>query len=326
MPKRLMHRKVMRPFILAIVSGFSYTTVLTAEQQPITPIPLTVEVNQDKAALGKKLFFETRLSTSNTISCASCHDLGLGFGTDKKQFSEGVDGHIGDRNSPTVYNAVFNFKQFWDGRADDLASQAKMPVVNPLEMGMSSWTEAIANIKNDSHYKSQFDSIYAGEMTEDTIVDAIAEFEKTLITPNSPFDQFLRGDLNAINEEQKKGYSLFKSYGCISCHQGKNVGGNMFQKIGVLKDISLQTGNLNEDLGRYQVTKNEWDKRVFKVPSLRLAVKTPPYFHNGSVKTIEEAVDIMIEFQLGRTVPNSDRDSIIAFLESLVGEIPTGVQ
>ncbi len=309
----------------ALIFTFSLLFVADASQEPITPIPQQVEVDQHKATLGKRLFFDTRLSLDNSISCASCHDLASGFGADGKQFSDGVNGHKGTRNSPTVFNASLNFKQFWDGRANDLAGQARMPVTNPLEMGMASWDQVIDKLKKDPEYPQQFQAVFAGPINEDNIVAAIAEYETTLITPNAPFDQYLRGNQAAITEQQKKGYELFKAYGCVSCHQGKNVGGNMFQKFGVLKDINLQAGSLNEDLGRYEVTKNEWDKRVFKVPSLRLAVKTPPYFHNGSVPTIEEAVDIMIEFQLGRSVPEADRTAIIAFLESLVGEIPKGV-
>jgi len=198
-------------------------------------------------------------------------------------------------------------------------------VVDPVEMGMKSWENASDRIASNASYKGDFDRVFNGVVSRETIVEAIAEFEKTLTTPNSPLDRYLLGEENAITDEQKKGYQLFQSYGCVACHQGKNVGGNMFQKFGVLQDISLHGSNLSTDLGRYSVTKNEWDKRVFKVPSLRLAVKTPPYFHNGSVKTIQEAVDIMIRFQLGRDVPTEDRDAIIAFLESLVGEKPEGV-
>ncbi len=299
--------------------------VNATETTYITPIPESIAVDQAKANLGKRLFFDKRLSTDNSISCASCHDLSAAFGTDAKQFSDGVNGRKGTRNSPTVFNSTFNFKQFWDGRAHDLVEQARGPVTNPVEMGMATWQVVVNKLSSDPVYQDEFDRVFGGKISEDNIVAAIAEYEKILITPNSPFDQFLKGDESAISAQQKQGYELFKAYGCVSCHQGKNVGGNMFQKFGVLKDINLQSGSLNEDLGRYEVTKNEWDKRVFKVPSLRLAVKTAPYFHDGSVKTIEEAVDIMIEFQLGRTVPESDRSSIIAFLESLVGEIPEGV-
>ncbi len=321
--------KTSAPSIIHVLAASIFSVILLstsyANQEPITPIPNQVKVDNNKVSLGKKLFFDTRLSFDNSISCASCHDLKSGFGADGKQFSDGVKGHKGTRNSPTVFNASLNFKQFWDGRANDLAAQARMPVTNPLEMGMASWSEVIEKLNQDPHYPDEFMATFGSGINEDNIVSAIAEYEKTLITPNSPFDQFLLGNESAITEQQKKGYELFKAYGCVSCHQGKNVGGNMFQKFGVLKDINLQTGSLNEDLGRYEVTKNEWDKRVFKVPSLRLAVKTPPYFHNGSVKTIEEAVDIMIEFQLGRSVPETDRTAIISFLESLVGEIPKGV-
>lgn len=294
--------------------------------EPISPLPLKVDVNQAKARLGKMLFQDKRLSADNSISCASCHELSASWGTDLHPVSTGINGQLGTRNSPTVYNSVFNFTQFWDGRAESLADQARGPVTNPIEMGMSSWEEAVKKLQSDSKYKQAFKSVYGGEMTPDRIVDAIAEFEKTLITPNAPFDRYLRGETDAIDETQKRGYELFKAYGCVSCHQGQNVGGNMFQKFGVLHDISLQEGSLANDLGRYNLTNNEWDKRVFKVPSLRLAMMTPPYFHDGSVATIEEAVGIMIQFQLGREVPKADKDAIIAFLGSLVGELPKGVK
>lgn len=297
---------------------------LSQSSEPIQPLT-TIAVNETKAALGKRLFFETQLSVDDSISCASCHDIDA-WGAENRDVSEGIGRQLGERNSPTVFNSAFNFKQFWDGRADDLSHQALTPVTNPVEMGMISWDDAIKKLESDQTYIDAFMHAYGKDMSKELIVDAIAEYEKTLITLNSPFDKYLRSEATAISENQKKGYELFKSYGCVSCHQGANVGGNMFQKFGVLKDINMQNGNLSDDLGRYTITKNEWDKRVFKVPSLRLAVKTPPYFHNGSVKTIEEAVDIMIKYQLGRGVPPEDRDSIIDFLGSLVGEKPQGVK
>ncbi|WP_426415276.1 cytochrome-c peroxidase [Aestuariirhabdus sp. LZHN29] len=306
--------------MISLASGYA------SSAEPITPLPLKVEVDVAKAELGKLLFFDRRLSSDNTLSCASCHDLKTGYGTDLAPVSTGVKGQKGERNSPTVLNSGFNFTQFWDGRAADLVEQARGPVTNPIEMGMASWDEAVVKLAGDGEYTAAFNAIYGSDITADGIVEAIAEFEKTLITPNAPFDKFLRGDQNAISEQQKRGYQLFQSYGCIACHQGQNVGGNMFQKFGVLKDIVMQEGTLAEDLGRYNVTRNEWDKRVFKVPSLRLAVKTPPYFHDGSVPTIDEAVDIMIQFQLGRDVPAADKQAIIAFLASLVGELPEGVR
>lgn len=291
--------------------------------EPILPLPANPVASSPKSELGKRLFFETNLSEDKTISCASCHDISA-WGAEGSKVSKGVRDQLGTRNSPTVYNSAFNFKQFWDGRASTLSHQARGPVTNPIEMGMLTWNDAAKRIADDPSYTEAFKSIYDGKVDQDNIVDAIAEYEKTLITLNAPFDLYLRGDSSAINATQKRGYRLFKSYGCTSCHQGANVGGNMFQKFGVLEDISLKGKSLADDLGRYAVTRNEWDKRVFKVPSLRLAVKTPPYFHNGAIATIEEAVDVMIRFQLGRDVPTVDRDAIIVFLESLVGEKPDG--
>jgi len=314
-----------------ICLNFQINQAIAQLNEPIEPLPTSIEVDGTKVALGKRLFFDTSLSSDDSISCASCHDVDA-WGAENRNVSEGVKRQLGDRNSPTVYNSAFNFKQFWDGRADNLSHQAMGPVTNPIEMGMSSWEEVIEKLKRDekprkdSSYTTAFMNAYGKDISKSLVVDAIAEYEKTLITPNAPFDRYLRGDSGAISSVQKRGYELFKSYGCVACHQGANVGGNMFQKFGVLNDISMQSGSLSDDLGRYNVTKNEWDKRVFKVPSLRLATKTAPYFHNGSIKTIEEAVDIMIEYQLGRGVPSDDRNAIISFLESLVGEKPEEVK
>lgn len=315
---------IVRTISRAILFIAVFSSIQTHAIEPIQALP-AVTVDQAKAAIGKKLFFDTRLSVDNSISCASCHDISA-WGAESKNVSEGVKAQLGNRNSPTVFNSFFNFKQFWDGRADDLSHQAVGPVVNPIEMGMTSWDDVLGKLEGDAYYSAEFPKVYGTEMSQETITDAIAEYEKSLITYNSPFDRFLQGQGATLAPEQIRGYELFKSYGCIACHQGANVGGNMFQKFGVLKDINLETGSLSEDLGRYEVTKDEWDKRVFKVPSLRLAVKTAPYFHDGSVATIEEAVDIMIQYQLGRAVPEADRDAIIAFLESLVGEKPQGVE
>lgn len=287
--------------------------------EPIEPIPASLAIDSAKAELGQRLFFDAGLSRSGDVSCASCHDLGTKFGTDLRTVSVGIDGRMGRRNSPTVLNAALNFKQFWDGRVDGLTEQAEQPVINPDEMGWSDWSEAVGNV--ESTYDADFQRIYGQATNAEDIQHALAEFQKTLLTPNSRFDQYLLGDRSVLSEQEKQGYGYFKSYGCSACHQGANVGGNMFQTFGVLKDINLRAQG-NVDLGRYEVTNNEWDKHVFKVPSLRLAVHTPPYFHDGSVETIEEAVNIMIEYQLGRSVPTDHRDDIIAFLHSLVGDLP----
>ncbi|GAA6138388.1 cytochrome-c peroxidase [Arenicella sp. 4NH20-0111] len=301
-------------------------TIVSFANDDIVPIPTKVKTNKDLVEVGKKLFFDTRLSANDELSCASCHNVVDGWGAEPSAVSTGIRQQLGKRNSPTIFNSVLNFKQFWDGRADNLSHQASFPVTDQVEMGMSSWDEVIVKLKGDNYYTAAFKQLGFDGVNKKAVVEAIAEYEKTLLTPNSPFDQFLNGDVGALNQQQIDGYRLFKSYGCISCHQGVNVGGNMFQKFGVLEDISLHNGSLSEDLGRYNVTENEWDKRVFKVPSLRLAAVTPPYFHDGSVKTLQDAVEIMIEFQLGRGVPDEDRDAIISFLGSLVGEKPQGVK
>ncbi len=319
-----------------LLQSIAFSTLLifishsTAQQNigsVISPIPALTSYDAEKVKLGKKLYYEKRLSINDTVSCASCHHLDDTFyGTDLSPVSTGIEDKKGGRNAPTVFNSSLNFAQFWDGRSKDLKEQAGGPIINPVEMGMKSVEDAVAKIKSDPNYIQAFEKAYNKPVNANDLVDAIAKFEETLLTRNSPFDRFLNGEENAITDEQKRGFKLFKAYGCVSCHQGRNVGGNMYQKMGALKDINMFSGNLSSDLGRYNHTKNEWDKRVFKVPSLRLAAVTPPYFHNGSVATLREAILVMVEFQLGRKVPEQDIQAIIAFLKSLVGEIPEGVK
>ncbi len=280
----------------------------------ITPIPLKVtDVNPKKVKLGKKLFFDPILSKNNTIACVNCHILSDG-GDDNRQFSIGINGQIGNINSPTVFNARYNFVQFWNGRAKDLQDQAKGPIENPIEMG-NTFSNLIKTLKN-SPYKAEFDSIYKDGITKENITDAIAEYEKTLITPDAPFDKYLRGDKNAINKIQKEGYELFKSKGCISCHNGINIGGNLYAKFGVFKQAK------SKSLGRYEVTKNPLDKYFFKVPTLRNIARTSPYLHDGRYKTLNDVVKFMIEYQLGRKAKQEDIDKIVAFLVSLTGKFP----
>ena len=286
---------------------------LHSNSEPITVIPQKISVNTTKVKLGKQLFFDTILSRNNTISCASCHDLNNG-GDDNLQFSFGINNQEGDINAPTVYNAVYNFRQFWNGSAEDLAEQAKGPIENPIEMGNT--FENLINTLNKTSYKNRFESIYADGITKENIADAIAEFEKTLTTPNSPFDNYLRGDKSAITQKQIDGYTLFKSKGCIACHHGVNIGGNLYNKFGVMKDIE------SKRLGRYEVTKNESDKYYFKVPSLRNIAKTAPYLHDGRFKKLEDTVKFMAHYQLGRVISQEEVDKVVAFLNSLTGEIP----
>ncbi len=306
----------MNKILTLTISIISMTTILFSE--PIKPIPNEVKVDAKKVLLGKKLFFDPILSSDGTISCATCHDLQNG-GDDGLKFSFGIGGQEGNINSPTVYNAVFNFRQFWDGRAKDLKEQAGGPIENPVEMGHT-LAAAVKTLKQNKIYFVNFNEVYTDGITKDNIVDAIAEFEKTLITPNSPFDKYLKGDKEAISQKAKDGYSLFKSKGCILCHHGVNVGGNFYNKFGIYKDAD------SRHLGRYNITKREEDKYVFKVPSLRNIALTAPYMHDGRISTLKEAVELMTKYQLGRHMEQGDTEAIVAFLKSLTGELPAIVR
>ena len=289
-------------------------------KEPILPLPTKLDLNPEVVELGRKLFHDPRFARDNTIACARCHDLGLG-GTDQKQFSIGVGGQMGDVNSPTVYNSGYNFKQFWDGRVDTLEDQVDGPMHNLKEMG-TTWEDLLSKIKDDPYYKEMFPKLYSEGMNSDTIKNAIATFERSLITPHSRFDKYLNGDENAITAEEKEGYKLFKAYGCISCHQGINVGGNLFEKIGVMGDYFADRGTpiVKADYGRYNVTGRERDKFKFKVPTLRNIALTQPYFHDGTVETLEEAVNVMAKYQLGRYLSEDEVQKIVKFLHTLTGE------
>ncbi len=222
---------------------------------------------------------------------------------------------MGDINAPTVYNSFYNFRQTWNGRNRDLASQAFGVIENPIEMG-DDVNLIIPKLQKNREYNKEFNSIYKDGISKDNIIDAIAEFEKALITPNSPFDKFLRGDKDAISSRAKDGYALFKSKGCILCHHGINIGGNLYNRFGIYEESN------SSRLGRYEVTKNEDDKFVFKVPSLRNIELTSPYMHDGRAKTLREAVEIMTEYQLGRYMREGEIDDIVEFLKTLNGKIP----
>ena len=245
------------------------------------------------------------------------------MGDDGQVVSVGVEGRVGVINAPTVFNAGFNFKQFWDGRAHTLPDQIDGPVQSDIEME-SLWPDIVTKLFQDDDYPRLFQQSYPDTdrtISRETIKDAIAEFMRSLTTPNSRFDLWLAGDASALNEREKQGYALFKRYGCVSCHQGANVGGNMFQVFGVINEYFKKRGNItNADLGRFNVTGNIADRHAFKVPSLRMAAHTAPYLHDGSAQTLRDAVDAMFEFQLGREAPDEDKDAIAAFIETLAGE------
>lgn len=290
------------------------------KNQAVQPIYTQFETEKDKVELGFALFHDPRLSLNNTISCASCHGLDSG-GVDQLKTSTGVGGAKGPINAPTVFNSVYNIHQFWDGRAADLQEQAGGPPLNPIEMASGSWNEIIQKLNEDSALKAKFDQIYPEGITEHSITNAIAEFEKTLITPNSRFDQFLKGQEDALTPEEKEGYVLFNKYKCSTCHAGEAMGGESFEYMGLKDDYFNQRGDLKDvDLGRYNVTKNEFDKHKFKVPTLRNIELTAPYFHDGHVTNLHDAVAAMAKYQVGVTLTNDEINKITAYLKTLTGE------
>lgn len=286
----------------------------------IQPIPQPPQLDAKKIALGKSLFHDTRLSKDNTLSCASCHDLAKG-GTDQQAVSDGVGGAKGGINAPTVFNAAYHLAQFWDGRAADLAAQAAGPPGNPIEMA-SSWPEIVGKLTGDAAFKATFEQSYPGGITQESVCDAIATFEKTLLTPNSNFDKFLLGDQGALGDDAKKGHALFMKSGCATCHSGIAMGGRSFEKMGRTADYFADRGNPTAaDVGRAGVTKNEGDKHKFKVPTLRNVALTAPYFHDASAKTLTEAVRKMAHYQSGKTFSDVETAQLVSFLECLTGEL-----
>jgi len=286
--------------------------------QQVQPLPINSTQSIKKVALGERLFHDKRLSHDNTISCSSCHDLKRG-GTDRLPTSIGINGAIGQLNAPTVFNSGFNFKQFWDGRSDSLEQQASGPVHNPIEMG-SNWNEVIQKLQLDADYVTAFNRIYSEGITAEAIADLLATFQRSLVTPNSRFDQYLRGMKNALSANELSGYQLFKEYGCVSCHQGINLGGNMFQKFGVIEGYFDGRSLKKADYGRFNLTGLEEDRHVFKVPSLRNIAVTAPYLHDGSAAKLEDVVLKMGRYQLGRELSHTDIQLIIAFLKTLTGQ------
>ena len=310
-------------FILLILPLLGLgATAATLRDEPILPVPPATGVDPARAELGRQLFHDPRLSDDGSISCASCHPLASG-GSDRRRFSIGIGGHQGRINAPTVFNSGLNFTQFWDGRADTLEQQVEGPLLDPGEMG-TTWSRVVARLGEDPALRQTFRRLYPEGITPASIRDAIASFERTLVTTDAPFDRWLRGDDDALSDDQLEGYRLFQEYGCISCHQGVNVGGNMYGYMGAMGDYFSARGDgiRTADLGRFNVTGREQDRFLFKVPSLRLALLTPPYFHDGQTATIEEAIRTMARFQLGREIPDRDVARIIDFLGSLIGNHP----
>ncbi len=305
------------PVVALLLSG-SVLGGAAAAEEPIKPITPVQEINLAQVELGKKLFFDPRLSKSGFISCNSCHNLSMG-GTDNLQTSIGHNWQEGPINSPTVLNSSLNIAQFWDGRAADLKAQAGGPIANPGEMA-STHTLALDVLQSIPEYVIEFKQVFGTEeINIDEVTQAIAEFEKTLVTPNSRFDQWLLGDKNAINENELAGYTLFKQAGCTACHNGQAVGGSSFQKMGLVEPYNTD----NKAEGLVGVTGKDADRFKFKVPTLRNVELTYPYFHDGEAATLTEAVDIMGKLQLGKQFTDAENAQIVAFLKTLTGDQPS---
>lgn len=315
--------------LLALFLGCAGSRLESAAIDPLklkafAPLPEAMPgkepITEEKVALGRMLYYDTRLSKSQKISCNSCHELSH-YGVDNEPTSDGHKGQKGDRNAPTVYNAAIHFVQFWDGRAPDVEEQAKGPVLNPVEMAMTSDKQVIAVLNSMPEYVDAFQKAFPGEkdpVTYDNLGKAIGAFERKLVTP-ARWDKFLKGDQAALTAEEKAGFNTFVASGCQACHAGPVLGGKMFQKIGTAKPWPDTS-----DPGRFKVTKSEADRFMFKVPSLRNIEKTGPYFHDGKITTLKDAIAKMADYQLGRPLTDAEIQSIQTWMTSLTGEIPAG--
>ena len=293
--------------------------IVSALNEPIQPVPVDTSLYPDKVALGALLFNDPRLSKDNSLSCASCHKLESGGDDDLvTSIALGDSQHV--VNTPTIFNVRFNFRQHWDGSAKSLDDQIDHVLHSHMEAG-SNWNELLSKLNNDAALVRKFESIYNNGVSRENYLDALTEFEKSLVTPNSRFDQYLMGDDSAITDDEKTGYLLFKELGCVSCHQGVNVGGNLYQKFGIFYDYLGERGNIiNADYGRINVTNRESDMYVFKVPGLRNIELTSPYLHDGNAETLEEVIEIMGKTQIGKTISEQNIVLLAKFLKTLTGE------
>ncbi len=305
-------------YVTPLLTGAVLCSTLAYAEEPIKPIQPVQNINLAQVELGKKLYFDPRLSKSGFISCNSCHNLSMG-GTDNLKTSIGDHWQQGPINAPTVLNSSLNLAQFWDGRAADLKAQAGGPIANPGEMA-STHRLAIDVLQSIPAYVTEFKLVFGQDKINiDMVTQAIAEFEKTLVTPNSRFDQYLLGNNDAISATEKAGYKLFKESGCIACHNGEAVGGNSFQKMGVVAAYKAKS----PAEGLSAVTGKDADRFKFKVPTLRNVEMTYPYFHDGEAETLTEAVDLMGRLQLGKKFTAEQNAQIVAFLKTLTGDQPS---
>ena len=316
-------RKLLEDWIAGYRERF-YPNPLSVERfrnEPVRPLPSSVPVDAEKAALGKKLFYDVRLSQHNTLSCASCHRPASG-GDDDRQLPEGVNRALGYVNTPTVFNAFFNALQFRDGRAADLKTQAAEHLSDSLILTAGSFAPILRGLLQDEELKRAFDRLYDEGLTELSVIDAIVAFEKTLLTPNCRFDRYLKGEIPVLHPSERRGYEAFKSNQCATCHAGVILGGLSCERMGIHRDYFEDRGwgIAREDLGRFNYTADERDRYRFKVPGLRNVALTSPYFHDGSQRSLYHAVKIMAACQSGRSLSDKEAGAIVSFLESLTGE------
>lgn len=295
-------------------SGAQGAEPLLAE--PIRPLPAQAALAPARAALGRMLFHDVRLSAENTQSCASCHQLQHG-GADPRALSLGPGGVPMRRNTPSIYNSTLNFRQTWTGRHSGMDSVLEHVMAAPAG-APSAWDIVVSRLTGDGAIGAQFQRVYGEDVSAALVKDALGSYLASLATP-SRFDRYLRGDRSALSTDEKNGYARFKAYGCVSCHQGINVGGNLFQKFGAVRELAADAP-IAADMGRFELTGREGDRHMFRVPSLRNVALTAPYFHNGSVATLDEAVSAMFKYQLGRAAPAQDQALIVRFLHTLSGE------
>lgn len=307
----------MKPSKLFISLLILTAPALATSAEPIQPVPAAKVKNPAMVELGKKLYFDPRLSMSGFISCNSCHNLSMG-GTDNLKTSIGHNWQQGPINSPTVLNSSMNLAQFWDGRAKDLKEQAGGPIANPGEMAFTHEL-AISVLDSIPAYRAEFQKVFKKKAIDiDMVTDAIAAFEETLVTPDSRFDKWLKGDKKALTKVELRGYQLFKDSGCTACHYGPAIGGTSFQKMGLVEEYDTQ----NKAQGVAGLTGKDADRMKFKVPTLRNVELTYPYFHDGEADTLEKAVDVMGRLQVGRAFSPQEIDDIVAFLKTLTGRQP----
>jgi len=320
--------------VALVLAATAAQAMVPLPDQP--PVPAHNPMSAAKVELGRQLFFDPRLSLDGTVSCASCHNVITGGGDDDRATSVGVGGKLGNRSAPTVLNSAFMSVLFWDGRAVSLEEQAKGPLVNPVEMAMPDHAAVIGRLKNIPGYTRQFKTVFGGQdaLTIDNVARAIAAYERTLLTPDSPVDRFLKGDRTALSARAQRGMKLFDRLGCVSCHSGPIYSGHIvkegflfypwnLQKFPTFRGSTYETKyELAKDLGRFEVTKNVRDRHMFRIPSLRNIALTAPYMHNGKVPNLEEAIRVMAKVQLDKELEDEQVKDLAAFLEGLTGRLP----